>query len=247
MANLEGRVALVTGASRGIGAAVAVALAEQGADVAVNYHLRADAAKEVVARVKALGRSSGSYSADVADLDQVRAMVQAVERDLGPVDVLVNNAGVHKGGRVQSVPTEDFALVLDSSVKGAFHCSRVVVPGMVQRGWGRIINVTSVMGIRGWPGDTAYASAKGGLVGFTKALAREVATTGVLVNAVAPGYIVTDMTEALNESARQSMIDETPLGRPGTVEEVAEVVAFLASGATYMTGAVIHVDGGMAM
>ncbi len=247
MANLEGRVALVTGASRGIGAAVAVALAEQGADVAVNYHLRADAAKEVVARVKALGRSSGSYSADVADLDQVRAMVQAVERDLGPVDVLVNNAGVHKGGRVQSVPTEDFALVLDSSVKGAFHCSRVVVPGMVQRGWGRIINVTSVMGILGWPGDTAYASAKGGLVGFTKALAREVATTGVLVNAVAPGYIVTDMTEALNESARQSMIDETPLGRPGTVEEVAEVVAFLASGATYMTGAVIHVDGGMAM
>ena len=247
MANLEGRVALVTGASRGIGAAVAVALAEQGADVAVNYHLRADAAKEVVARVKALGRSSGSYSADVADLDQVRAMVQAVERDLGPVDVLVNNAGVHKGGRVQSVPTEDFALVLDSSVKGAFHCSRVVVPGMVQRGWGRIINVTSVMGILGWPGDTTYASAKGGLVGFTKALAREVATTGVLVNAVAPGYIVTDMTEALNESARQSMIDETPLGRPGTVEEVAEVVAFLASGATYMTGAVIHVDGGMAM
>ena len=247
MANLEGRVALVTGASRGIGAAVAVALAERGADVAVNFHLRQDAAEDVVARVKALGSSSGSYAADVADLDHVRAMVQAVEQHLGPIDVLVNNAGVHKGGRVQSVPTEDFALVLDSSVKGAFHCSRVVVPGMVQRGWGRIINVTSVMGIRGWPGDTAYASAKGGLVGFTKALAREVATTGVLVNAVAPGYIVTDMTEALNENARQAMIDETPLGRAGTVEEVAEVVAFLASGATYMTGAVIHVDGGMAM
>ena len=161
--------------------------------------------------------------------------------------MLVNNAGVHKGGRVQSVPTEDFALVLDSSVQGAFHCSRVVVPGMVQPGCRRIINVTSVMGIRGRPGDTAYASAKDGLVGFTKALARDVATTGVLVNAVAPGYIVKDMTEALNESACRSMINETPLGRPGTVEEVAEVVAFLASGATYMTSAVIHVDGGMAM
>ena len=177
----------------------------------------------------------------------VRGMAEAVMRDLGPIDVLVNNAGVHKGGRVQLVPVEDFSLVLDSSVKGAFHCSRVVVPGMVHRGWGRIINVTSVMGIRGWPGDTAYASAKAGLVGFTKALAREVATTGVLVNAVAPGYIVTDMTEAVGEKGRQSMIDETPLGRPGTVEEVAEVVAFLASGATYMTGAVVHVDGGMAM
>ena len=247
MPKLDGRVALVTGASRGIGAAVAVALAEQGANVAVNYLQRQDAAEEVVARVKALGNRSGSYAADVADLDQVRAMVQVVEKDIGPIDVLVNNAGVHKGGRVQHVPPEDFALVLESSVKGAFHCSRMVVPGMVQRGWGKIINVTSVMGIRGWPGDTAYASAKGGLVGFTKALAREVARTGVLVNAVAPGYIVTDMTEAVGEKGQQAMIDETPLGRPGTVEEVAEVVAFIASGATFMTGAVVYVDGGMAM
>lgn len=172
---LKRRVALVTGASRGIGRAAALALARAGADVAVNYASNEDAAQEVVEAIEGLGRRSGAYRADVADQAQVEAMVEAVQRDLGPVDILVNNAGVHRGGRVQRVSPQDFALVLDISAKGAFYCTRALVPGMVERGWGRIVNVTSVMGLMGWPGDTAYASAKAAVVGFTRALVMSVA------------------------------------------------------------------------
>jgi 3-oxoacyl-[acyl-carrier protein] reductase len=245
--SMDGRLALVTGGSRGIGAAVALELARKGADVVLNYHRDQQAARKVASDISQIGRRAEVYRADVADDGQVNRMLEVVRRDMGEVDILVNNAGVHRGGRIHQVPPEEFALVMDTSVKGAFNCSRLVVPGMMERGWGHVVNVTSVIGLRGWPGDTAYSSAKAAMVGFTKSLAREVASRGVLVNAVAAGYITTDMTRSITEHARNRMLKLIPLKRPGLPEEVAKVVVFMVSENTYMTGEVVQVDGGMAM
>jgi 3-oxoacyl-[acyl-carrier protein] reductase len=243
------RIALVTGASRGIGRAIAVGLASVGASVVVNYHSRADAAEAVVEAIRAAGGEAISHKADVANDDEVRSMVGAITRTWGPVDVLVNNATVHRGGRIQVLAHEDWDAVLGSALGGAFHCCRYVVPGMVEKGWGRIINISSPVALHGYPGDTAYGTAKAGILGFTFSLAKEVAAKGVTVNAVIPGYVQTDMTASLFDTAEKvdRQVREIPLRRPGKPEEVADMVNFLVLRGDYVTGTVMRVDGGLAM
>jgi 3-oxoacyl-[acyl-carrier protein] reductase len=243
------RIALVTGAARGIGRAIALDLAEQGADIVVNYRSRPDAAEEVADQIRAMARRALPVKADVADEGQVRGMVDQAVEAFGGVDILVHNAALHRGGRVQQVPPEDWDLVMDTALKGAFHCCRHIVPMMIERRWGRIINISSIAGVHGSPGDTAYGSAKAGLIGFTKSLAKEVAKRGITANVVVPGFLQTDMTAPLfhKEDRLKSEIERIPMGRPGEPREIAEVVSFLAFKGSYVTGAVIMVDGGMGM
>jgi 3-oxoacyl-[acyl-carrier protein] reductase len=244
---LQGKVALVTGASRGIGRAIALGLATEGARVAINYVSRADAATEVQAALHALGSDGFPVQADVAVGIDVERMVTQVLAHYGQIDVLVNNATVHRGRRIQRLPEEDWDAVIDSCLKGAYHCCQHVVPHMLERHSGRIINISSCVGRIGWPGDTAYGAAKAGLVGFTRSLAKEVAAYGITANVVMPGYIPTDMTAALTPKNITDMLALIPLGRAGAPEEVAEVVTFLATRAAYITGAVYVVDGGLSL
>lgn len=243
------RVALVTGAARGIGRGIAIGLAKEGANVIVNYRFRPDAAQEVVEEIRKMGQEAFSIKADVANEAEVRAMVDLAVEKLGGIDILINNAALHRGGRVQKLPLEDWDLVINSALKGTFHCCRHVVPLMVEKGWGRIINISSYAGLHGYPGDTAYGSAKAGLIGFTKSLAKEVARKNITVNVVIPGFLQTDMTAPLfaTEEKIRKEIERIPLGRPGKPEEIAEMVSFLAFKGSYITGAVIQVDGGMGM
>jgi 3-oxoacyl-[acyl-carrier protein] reductase len=243
------KVALVTGASRGIGRAIAIDLAKEGANVIVNYRSRPDAAEEVVKVIKEMGRKVVSVKADVAKEHEVKSMVDQAIETFGGIDILVNNAAIHRGGRVQKLPTEDWDLVMNSILRGTFNCCRYVVPLMVEKNWGRIVNLSSVAGVHGYPGDTAYGSAKAGLIGFTKSLAKEVAKKGITANVVIPGYLQTDMTSVLFDTAEKInyALQMIPLGRPGKPEEVAELVSFLAFKGSYITGSVIRVDGGMGM
>ena len=245
--SLDGKVALVTGASRGIGRAAAVALAAAGAQVAVNFVSRRDAALEVGREIQASGRESLLVQANVAARQDVERMISHVLDHFGRIDILVNNATLHRGGKVHRLLESDWESVMDSCLRGAFHCCRLVVPHMTARQSGRIINVSSIMGRIGWPGDTAYGTAKAGLVGFTRSLAKEVAPHGITANVVMPGYIDTDMTSALTPRSKELMVSRIPLGRAGQPEEVAEIVTFLASRAAYVTGAVYVVDGGMSL
>ena len=244
--SLEGKVALVTGASRGIGRAAATALAAAGAQVAVNYVSRSEAAAEVKREIEAMGRECLLVQADVATRRDVERMTALVLERFGRVDILVNNATLHRGGKVERLSESDWESVIDSCLRGAFHCCQQVVPHMTARRSGCLINVSSIMGRIGWPGDAAYGTAKAGLVGFTRSLAKELAPHGIRANVVMPGYIETDMTAALTPRSKELMVSRIPLGRPGQPEEVAEVVVFLAS-ATYVTGAVYVVDGGMSL
>jgi 3-oxoacyl-[acyl-carrier protein] reductase len=245
--SLKGKVALVTGASRGIGRAVALALAAAGAQVAVNFVNRRDAAMAVKKEIQVLGQESLLVRADVAAKQDVERMISHVFDHFGRIDILVNNATLHRGGKVHRLPESDWESVMDSCLRGAFHCCQLVVPHMTARQSGRIINVSSIMGRIGWPGDTAYGTAKAGLVGFTRSLAKEVAPHGITANVVMPGYIDTDMTSALTPRSKELMVSRIPLSRAGQPEEVAEVVTFLASQAAYVTGAVYVVDGGMSL
>jgi 3-oxoacyl-[acyl-carrier protein] reductase len=245
----ETKIALVTGAARGIGRAIALDFAEHGADIAVNYRSRLDAAEEVAEKIRRMGRKALVVKADVGDEQQIKAMVDRVAEEFGGIDVLVNNAAIHRGGRVQNIALKDWDLVMNSALKGAFHCCRHVIPMMLEQQWGRVINISSIAGLRGSPGDTAYGSSKAGLIGFTKSLAKEVAKKGITVNAVVPGFLKTDMTAPLfnTEEKLKSELKRIPMGRPGEPQEIAEVVSFLAFKGSYITGAVIMVDGGMGM
>jgi 3-oxoacyl-[acyl-carrier protein] reductase len=247
--NSAGKVALVTGGARGIGRAIAIDLARQGARVIVNYRSRPDAAEEVVKSIGQIGVEAMSIKADVAIDEEVRDMVARAKEKMGGIDILVNNATIHRGGRVQKIPPEDWDLVMGSSLKGAFHCCRHIVPLMVEKNWGRIVNISSYAGLHGYPGDTAYGSAKAGLIGFTKSLAKEVAQKQITANVIIPGFLQTDMTSVLftTEEKLKTELARIPLGRPGKPEEVAEMVSFLALKGAYITGAVILVDGGMGM
>jgi 3-oxoacyl-[acyl-carrier protein] reductase len=242
---LQGQVALVTGGSRGIGLAIARELAEAGAKVAV---VGRDAGRAEAAAAGLAGEGHRGYACDVADAAAAAALVKQVEEEMGGVDVLVNNAGVTRDNLLVRIKDDDWDAVLDTNLRGAFVLIRAVARGMMKRRAGRIVNVSSVVGITGNVGQANYAASKAGLIGLTKAVAKELASRGVLVNAVAPGYIETDMTSELPGAAREALSSQIALGRLGQPEDIAPVVRFLAGpGSRYMTGQVLVVDGGMVM
>ena len=247
MTNLKGKVALVTGASQGIGAGIAMSLAKYGADVAVNYLRSEELARGVVDDIQALDRQACLIQADVMDFQAVQEMVTQVEQKMGPIDILVNNAGYNPVRNIMKIEEQDWDWVLNLNLKAYYRCSKAVLPGMLGRKEGRIINITSISGQRGgFSCDVDYSAAKAGINGFTRALARWAAPRGVLVNAVAPGYIETQMLGGEISPTLAMLIESVPLKRQGTPEEIGEVVAFLAGpGATYIVGEVISVNGGV--
>ena len=245
---LDGKTALVTGASRGIGRAIALRLAAEGASVAINYAGNTAKAEEAKAAIEAAGGKAALFQADVSDSAQVEQMVASVTEVFGTIDILVNNAGITRDGLLMRMKEEDFDAVLDTNLKGIFHVTKAVSKLMMKKRAGRIVNMASVVGIMGNAGQTNYAAAKAGVIGFTKSAARELAARGITVNAVAPGFIATDMTAAMPEKAKEATLAAIPLRRMGAPEDVANAVAFLVSDqASYITGQVVKVDGGMVM
>ena len=244
----KGNVALVTGGSRGIGRAVCLELARRGAAVAVNYGGSAAAAAETVQLCRALGVEAEAFQADVADPAACEGLVTAVKERFGRLDILVNNAGIARDGLLMTAKEEDFSKTLDTNLKGAYFCTRAAARVMLRQKYGRIVCLSSVVGLRGNPGQTAYAASKAGVLGLVKAAAKELAGRDITVNAVAPGLIETDMTAALPDKAKQAMLATIPKGRPGSPEEVARAAAFFAEKeSAYITGQVLCVDGGMAV
>lgn len=246
--SLENRVALVTGASRGIGKAIALELAARGAAVVINYNNAAERAQEVVAEIEAEGGKAAVFQADVSNFEEAGKLVKFAIDTFGNLDILVNNAGVTRDGLIMMMKEADWDDVLDTNLKSAFNCSKAAVRHMMRKRYGRIINIASVAGQMGNPGQTNYSASKAGQIGFTKALAREVASRNVTVNAVAPGFVDTEILEAMPAETLEAALKLVPLGRMGTPEEIAYAVAFLADErAAYITGQTLGVDGGMAM
>ncbi|HMO56171.1 MAG TPA: 3-oxoacyl-[acyl-carrier-protein] reductase [Roseiflexaceae bacterium] len=246
--SLKDRVALVTGGSRGIGRAIAVTLAAAGAAVAVNYRDNQAAAEAVVAEISAAGGQAFAIKADISRQEEVEQLFKAVIERYGKIDILVNNAGITRDGLLLRMKEEDFDAVLDTNLRGAFLCTKAALRPMARGRGGRIINIASVVGLAGNPGQANYAAAKAGLIGFTKSVAREMASRAITVNAIAPGYIETEMTGVLSDQVRAAILEAIPLGRIGIAQDVADMACFLASdAAAYITGQTIAVDGGMVM
>lgn len=245
---LTDKTAVVTGGSRGIGRAIAVALAAEGAKVAVIYAGNAAAAEETLSLIKEQGGEAVAMQCDVADDAAVSDMINAVKEQFGSVDILVNNAGITRDGLLMRMKEGDWQTVLDTNLTGVFHCTKAVTKLMMKQRSGAIINITSVVGQTGNAGQANYAAAKAGMIGFTKSVAKELASRGIRVNAVAPGCINTDMTAVLSDAVKEDMLKSIPLGRVAQPEEVAKAVVFLSSdNASYITGQVLNVDGGMVM
>lgn len=246
MGKLSGKTALVTGAGRGIGAQIAKSFAAEGATVIVNYSGNEQAAAKTVADIEAAGGSAESYKCNVADYEASAQMISYVVEKYGKLDILVNNAGITRDGLLMRMSEEDFDSVINVNLKGTFNCIKNVSKQMLKQRSGRIINMSSVVGIAGNAGQVNYAASKAGVIGITKSAAKEMASRGITVNAIAPGYIDTDMTSVLSDSVKENIMAAIPLGRIGNVSDIAETAVFLASdAASYITGQVISVDGGM--
>ena len=246
--NLSGKVAFVTGASRGIGRAIALRLAADGAKVALNFASNSAKAEAVKAEIESTGAEALLVQGDVSDFQTVTELIKRVVDEWGRIDILINNAGITRDNLLLKMSEEDFDKVISTNLKGVFNCTKSVTKLMMKQRTGRIVNMSSVVGLKGNISQANYAAAKAGIIGFTKSAARELASRGVTVNAVAPGFINTDMTAALSEKVKEVMLQEIPAGRMGTPEDVANAVAFLVSDqAAYITGQVLSVDGGMVM
>ena len=245
---LSGKIAVVTGASRGIGREIALTLASYGASVVVNYNGSKEKAEEVVKEIEDKGGVAFAVKASVSKSEEVEIMIKEVMERFGRIDILVNNAGITKDNLVMKMGNDDFDAVIDTNLKGTFYCMKQVYRIMLKQKAGRIINMSSVTGVIGNAGQVNYAASKAGVIGMTKSLARELGSRGITVNAVAPGFIETEMTDVLSDKIKQEIEGQIPLRKMGQVKDVAEAVAFLASDkASYITGQVLHVDGGMAM
>lgn len=248
MTQMAGRVALVTGASRGIGRGIALELARRGAKVVVNYIGDPTQANEVVSSVQALGSEAVAIAADVTSEDEVAALFKSALDAFGTLDILVNNAGITRDNVIMMMKTEDFDAVINTNLRSAWLCSRAAVRTMMRKRYGRIVNISSISGVHGQGGQTNYSASKAGLIGLTKALAKEVGPRNITVNAVAPGFVLTDLTKDLPKELTDQMMPLIPLGRWATIEEIAHAVAFFASDeAACITGQVLAVDGGMGM
>jgi 3-oxoacyl-[acyl-carrier protein] reductase len=248
MIDLSGKCAVVTGGSRGIGRAIAIRLATQGADVAFSYRGNEAAAKETAAAIESLGRRALPVQADVSDPEAADTLIKTALEAFGKIDILVNNAGVTRDDLIMRMSLDDWRTVLETNLFGAFYVTKAVTRPMLKAKGGRIVNITSVSGQAGQTGQANYSSAKAGLIGLTKATARELASRGITCNAVAPGFVLTELTQDLPENLMKQLTDATPLGRFGTTEEIASAVAFLASDeAAFITGQILGVDGGLVM
>ncbi len=246
MGELNGKVALVTGASRGIGRAIAYEFAKEGADVIVNYKGSEDKAKELVEQIKRLGRKAYLAKFDVANSEEVKKKIKEIEETIGKIDILVNNAGIVKDSLFIRMKEEDWDSVIKTNLYSVFYVTHAVLPMMIKERWGRIINISSVVAFTGNIGQTNYSAAKAGIIGFSKALALEVANRNITVNVIAPGYIETDMTAGLPEKIKNAFLEKIPLKRAGLPEEVAYLATFLASEkGSYITGCVFHINGGL--
>ncbi|QSQ09848.1 3-oxoacyl-[acyl-carrier-protein] reductase FabG [Koleobacter methoxysyntrophicus] len=248
MKELSGRIAVVTGGSRGIGKAIALELAENGANVVINYSKDSKGAQEVAEYIRNKGIDCLTIKANVSLASEVENMVETIIEKYGRIDILVNNAGITRDSLLARMKEKDWDDVIDINLKGVYNCTKSVVKVMMKQRWGRVVNISSVVGITGNPGQTNYSAAKAGIIGFTKSCARELASRGITVNAVAPGFIRTDMTDKLRNEIKKELESKIPVGRLGKPEDVAHTVLFLVSSkADYITGQVINVDGGMVM
>lgn len=246
--NLTGKTALVTGGSRGIGRSIALAFANQGANVIINYTSNEESAAKVIEEIKSFNVKALAVKANVSNAEEINGMMDKIEEMFDGIDILVNNAGITRDNLFIRMKEEDWDQVMDINLKGIFLCTKAVIRKMIKQKYGKIINLSSVVGVVGNPGQANYCASKAGVIGFTKSLAKEIAGKNITVNAIAPGFIETDMTKALPENVKESMLEIIPMKKYGKPEDIANLVLFLSSdNASYITGQVIHVDGGMAM